>query len=432
MTLLLAMLIRRVGLRRLVCSLGICGAAGVVGLVPTGELSLRAEGEGVVQIGASGEEMPSQPITGGAAPIQTVANLEDSVEPTAGPARNSEGAAVVHTHDPRVGPPGIPGCPPGGVPVIVGGPGVVAWDPMHYPDEYLCDGGDRGHPFHYEGRDLAGLETEDTIAESYDEQGKRHVVPSSRVCIYAPRFAAVRTISGSVVSQRVYQPAGAHDGIRSGGLGTHLAIEQEVQRDKLQDVRMRSRASMSEANLRDGGLLQSQQPVGHQNLQSPYQNLAFVTEGTFRQSDAAVLAYGVQAAGVWTRDQNPVVVAHDLRGHELKALFDPKEFVGVEDMRTPGELRVVKLADRDSAMPGDVVTFTLRVDNLGQRDILNVRIIDNLTPRLEYIAGSADSELAGGLDIADNGEGSSMLTFRLDEPLKGETGGAITFKCRVR
>ncbi len=126
------------------------------------------------------------------------------------------------------------------------------------------------------------------------------------------------------------------------------------------------------------------------------------------------------------------MVGRNQRGMEVEVEFNVHEFVGTEDRRTAPLLRVVKLADRETARPGDVIKFTLRFDNLGQRELFEVRIIDNLTPRLEYIAGSATCELAGGLDIVPNGEGSSVLTFRLDEPLNGETGGVITFECRVR
>lgn len=333
---------------------------------------------------------------------------------------------------------GHPGCPcgmghpPGGCPIIVHGPGVVAWDPTHYPDEYLCDGGDRGYPFHYEGYHLGGLETEDTIADCYDERGRRITVPSSRVCIYAPRFGALRTISTALVDQKSEKAAGALEGARLAGINTHLGIIEETQRDRLQQFDMRSRPSGVNVEAIGSGLQQTVVAHADQSLAAIHQKIVFITDGLFRQVDLPILEYGVQCAGVWTRDQYPILAGHDARGAQVQVEFNAHEFVGTEDRRKPGQLRIVKLADAETARPGDVVTFTIRFDNLGQRDLYGVRIIDNLTPRLEFIEGSVQCDRAGSLDVQPNGEGSSILTFTFDDALQGESGGVLTFQCRVR
>jgi len=107
--------------------------------------------------------------------------------------------------------------------------------------------------------------------------------------------------------------------------------------------------------------------------------------------------------------------------------------VGLEEEELPdGELRIVKLADKKIAQPGDVITFTIRYDNLGGRPLHHIRIIDNLTPRLVYIDQSADSDRDGRLVVEDNEEGSLVLKFEIAEPLPGKTGGVVTFKARVR
>ena len=65
-----------------------------------------------------------------------------------------------------------------------------------FPDEYLLDGGDRGMKIHYADGARMGIETEDTVAEYRDHKGQPHTRESNPVAVYAPRFAAVRTISG--------------------------------------------------------------------------------------------------------------------------------------------------------------------------------------------------------------------------------------------
>ncbi|MCA9052299.1 MAG: DUF11 domain-containing protein [Planctomycetaceae bacterium] len=387
--------------------------------------------QGFVRVAAAPENTPPK-----RGPIQQVAFEQEFSE--AQSALVDDSLVTTYPHSPRVGEPCGFGCPcpscnpEGSYAVIVNGPGVVAWDPTHYPDEYLCDGGDRAYPFHYEGRNVGGLDTEDTIGEAVDITGKQHVVASSKVCVYAPRFGSLRSLSGTTLTRDVQQATGAHDGMRLAGIGTRLGIDEQTQRDQLLQFDMRSRASGIEAKSRDSSFAQGNGARLHQNQSAVYQNLTFVREGQFQQTDLAILSYGVQAAGNWTRDEYPILSAHDVHGHELEVEFNAHEFVASEDRRTPGLLRVVKLADKETARPGDLLTFTIRFDNLGQTPLSNVRITDNLTPRLEYVAGSADCKLPGGLSIEPNGEGSSILAFTLDEPLAGESGDVITFQCRVR
>ena len=62
-------------------------------------------------------------------------------------------------------------------------------------DEYLCDGGDFGLPAAVRADwTVDGLEQEDAIAHYDTLDGRVVVTPSNRVCVYAPRFAAVRRV----------------------------------------------------------------------------------------------------------------------------------------------------------------------------------------------------------------------------------------------
>ncbi len=339
---------------------------------------------------------------------------------------------ISYQHDARIPMANESSMADGGCPVMTTECGVVPCDPTNYPDEYLCDGGDRGYPFHYESSERAGLETEDTIAEYFDAQGKKHAKPSSRVCIYAPKFAAVRSMSSSLVAEDLAYAAGTHHGIRSAGIETHLELAEDAQRTVLDRIDRRSRASGVEAQAFNADLTQRQGLAAHQDLFAAYQNTLFVTTGRFRQADAAILAYAAQAAGMWTRDRNPQIYANDERGMEYRALFQANETIGIEESDRPGDLRIVKLADKQVAMPGDRIKFTIRFDNVGGQELYGVKIIDNLTPRLRYVDRSADSDHEGQLNIDDNGEGSEILEFVLDQPLRGGTGGVITFECEVR
>ena len=69
---------------------------------------------------------------------------------------------------------------------------------------------------------------------------------------------------------------------------------------------------------------------------------------------------------------------------------------------------------------------------MGDRSLFNVQVIDNLTPRLEFIEGSATSNRDGRLVVEDNQEGSLILKWEISEELEGRSNGVVTFKARVR
>jgi uncharacterized repeat protein (TIGR01451 family) len=110
----------------------------------------------------------------------------------------------------------------------------------------------------------------------------------------------------------------------------------------------------------------------------------------------------------------------------------PSEIVGIDDHRKPGRIEIVKLADRQTAQPGETVTFRIEFENVGDLPLTEVSIIDNLTPRLGYIPDSGVSSRPAVFGIADNGEGSVILSWKLNEALPGKSKGWVTFKAKVR
>jgi uncharacterized repeat protein (TIGR01451 family) len=106
--------------------------------------------------------------------------------------------------------------------------------------------------------------------------------------------------------------------------------------------------------------------------------------------------------------------------------------VGRKPLGKPGDLCLFKTADKKVAAPGEIVTFTIRYENTGDLPLQNVVIMDNLTPRLEYVDDSATSDRNGRLVTDENGEGSLILRWELDEPLPGRTRGVVGFQARVK
>ena len=314
--------------------------------------------------------------------------------------------------------------------------GLTAASPTlaeQFPDEYLFDGGDRAYPVHYDGDQMVGIETEDTVAEYRDHHGDRKVKASNRVAVYSPRFAAVRTFTGLSEGVNVQRPISNVDQIQGAAMRQKIGGKTGVQRDRVQGVRMRSRASgiLSQTTRRDVSAAKAISQ--HVKLINLFEGTQFLHDGKFRSSEMAQLHRGMNAAAIWTRELNPVLMANLSAAQEVYAQFKVAELVGIEEgHKKPGRLRLVKLADKEVAKPGDVITFTVRFDNLGDRELQHVRLIDNLTPRLEYVDDSATSDLPGSINVDDNGEGSHILRFELDNPLAGNSGGVISFQAKLR
>lgn len=324
-------------------------------------------------------------------------------------------------------------CPPNGCPPTTG---IVCSTARPFPeyvsDEYICDGGDKGLPVHYNGTQRMGLDTEDTVAEFMDHNGEQHVKASNRTCVYAPRFASVRTSTGAQLDFNIDKALGHQDQAAVVGFDTMQSLDEKVQRDEAVGIQMRERSSGIEGNAYDGLLAKAVSAKKHVKLIGASEDFQFFRDGMFTNVNPAVIGVMIDAAFDWTGDRGVRIMAVDLNGQEVNGRFTAQDFTGIEDRRTPGDLRIVKVADRNLAKPGDIVTFTIRFDNIGDRELLGVRVLDNLSPRLEFIEGTVDSDLDGKLTVEDNTAGGQLLIFDFEQGLAGQSGGYVSFQTRVR
>jgi len=279
-----------------------------------------------------------------------------------------------------------------------------------------------------------GLDTEDTVAEFTDHTGKNRTKASNKVCVYAPRFSSVRTVSQPHEGLNLNRVVNTNTSSGINGLHNQAKLNHHVKRDSTGKIHVRSRASGFENELLSDNVSQSDGLAVHDKLINVFQDLNFVRFGTANQADLAKLNQGIQAGLTWTRQESPVIAAKT--DSALEGVYEAHvaTIVGVDDEKSaePGKLRVVKLADKSVAQSGDVIEFTLRYDNLGPNPVHEVRIVDNLTPRLAYIEGSATSDRPAELQVEDNSEGSVVLTWEFTESLTPKSGGVITFKATVR
>jgi uncharacterized repeat protein (TIGR01451 family) len=299
-------------------------------------------------------------------------------------------------------------------------------------DEYLCDGGDLNHDVNVK-RDwtVVGLDQQDTVAHFDTLDGQRLVAASNCVCVYAPRFAAIRQVSTPVIYEGHERMAGVEKPVRvnvheeTRGPKTALQPEQLVAQVGLDQVqRFRERTQ---------GLLVDQATRLELAAEAflPREELLFIQRGEFDASEKPRLAQKVAAAQTWTIEQAPQVLIDGKAAVEARGTSTPQVTYTYETFGKPC-LRLCKIADKSEAKPGEIVTFTLRFDNLGEQAIGNVTIIDNLVPRLEYVAGSAQSSIKAAFSTQELPGESLVLRWEVEEPLPVNAGGVVRFQARVR
>lgn len=307
-----------------------------------------------------------------------------------------------------------------------------AASPALFPDEYLFDGGDRAYPVTRNAYEFTGLETEDTIAEFQDDTGRTKIKKSNRVAIYAPRFGSVVMVSGPNSDTMVDKVHGHV--VAQGGVNLRNRTATGTQAQNLDTGRMqtRSRANGVGTDLATGSLNRGQGRAVGISVMNTHESRARLQNGQFEDNLKLTQLQGMQFAELWTRKENPIIQGYAVSASQSKTLQVQADYTGIEDNGKRGDLKLVKTADKGVAEIGDIVTFTITYENRGDKPLTKVAIIDNLTPRLEYIAESTTTDRPGKVESEDNGEGSVVLRFVLDEALPGRTKGSVTFQARVR
>ncbi|MEX2188806.1 MAG: hypothetical protein WD875_18500 [Pirellulales bacterium] len=316
------------------------------------------------------------------------------------------------------------GCQPGFTPPGIAGP----WP----RSEYLCDGGDR-LPSVKVGSDwrVHGLDGEDTIVHYDTIGGGTQVEAANKVCMYAPRFGAVRQVTNFDQFANIEQPGRVHLPVEAGAAVELVPPSTTLQ----QDVPVADVAVKQLTTIRD----QDPLAIAIRDIKASefakgflaFEDFQIIRWGQFDNSEKARLAERVDAAVAWTAD---VAVQVVIDGHEAQVVNGDQKAQATFQVDAPakGKLRVVKVASACDAKPGETVDFTIRFDNVGESDIGNVTVVDNLITRLEFVPGSNQSNLAADFFTQPNDLGSVVVRWEIKEPIKPGHGGIVRFKCKVR
>lgn len=331
-------------------------------------------------------------------------------------------------------------CPP--LAPIVAGDGSPYWNVQ----EYLYDGGDREPAVQVtEDWEVRGLNSQDTIAHYETIDGKLCVTATNRVPIYAPRFGAIRKVAAPVLAaravgaERVLEPTGP--------------VVQKS-RDLAGDVTLPT-GPKKQANVKlIDGLRDRTRGVGTEgvmplvNLSNPqvvFQHLEGLGTAVQYEDLEARLAESMLNARTWINDESIAIMMGEVQAVQVRDAKQPQDVTVYETEPGKCTLRICKAASHSAASPGDIISFSIRFDNIGDKPIGNLVILDSLTTRLEYIDGSqqcilslakqgeADAETAAvRFSTSENEAGSTVLRWEADLPLASGDSGVISFRCRVR
>jgi len=343
----------------------------------------------------------------------------------------------------------MPGYPPGAPsrPMHLAGPDYNAplpyqprgpWAPpgigQPWPkDEYLRDGGDRHVPAAV-GRQWRayGVDPEDTVAHFDTLDGRTLVEPSNRVQIYAPRFGAVRQVSGLVASHNTNKAGGVYQPEQLAGPSRLTIVDASTQHQ--QPIGEAGVRLIAENRTDEGGGVVStaDKARGFDNRFKPYENLEVIRRGVMEASEMAWLARGAEAALAWTDNQAVVIMLDQQKATAEVQVEQAQSVFTIGEPPGNPKLRVIKVASEQFANPGDELSFTIRFDNIGNQVIGNVTVIDNLTTRLELIEDSAQCSLDARIVTEPSESGSVIVRCEVTDPIEPGEGGILRFRCRVR
>ncbi|MGI6401564.1 MAG: hypothetical protein ACOX0A_05560 [Thermoguttaceae bacterium] len=302
----------------------------------------------------------------------------------------------------------------------------------HY-DEYVLSGGDAAAPvISREDWSVDNLDTEDSVAHFDTIDGRILTEPSNRLFLYSPRFGAVRQVVGPIEGdyREAIEIANVHEG----------AIEG----DRIQGVDVRSnemKALGANSVLQPQGaettvgVTMSTGLLGAMEADAQIRLGAMLTSESvdnLSSADASLMLDGAIAAQGWSGEQS-VAVSTELVNAFSNAYIDGAATVyQIKDDTKTSKLRVIKIANKEAAKPGEFVEFTLRFENIGDQPIGNVTILDNLSARLRYVDGTAQSSVEADFLADLNEKGSLILRWEITEPLYPKEFGVVRFICKVQ
>jgi uncharacterized repeat protein (TIGR01451 family) len=327
--------------------------------------------------------------------------------------------------------------------------GVPVYDPVLGPkcpeEECLHDGGDGGPKAGFNAADkLAGVDPADSVAEYRDSQGRHRIAVSNRVCICVPRYGIIRAECPLAENAAAIGPGDTQGTKGQDMLKSRTPSLLSKQTDQLAAMKGRGRASVMRGGEGLSQILQMKVLSASEIVLGPEALIGSKQAATLTEKQRAELKRQIEFARELAQEVNvgiqEQITATSVVGrvdalHIVEARAEARDFTCLcdEAPHAPDQpLTLCKWADRQAAQVGDVVTFTLKYSNLGGQPIADVAVADSLTTRLEYVAGSAQSDRNAVFTIQNNEVGSALLRWEVSGRLMPGQSGVVRFQAKIR
>jgi uncharacterized repeat protein (TIGR01451 family) len=303
-------------------------------------------------------------------------------------------------------------------------------------DEYLCDGGDQGDPAGVAGDgNLRGIDPRDAVMRfdiGLDDRRQARVLPTNRVCVYAPRFAEVRVSLATNEAVEVHGAALNRKLDKFAQADSRAYARRLVQKQAPELTRDRQRPQDMNAKVAAGETSRLQETESYHNTQQ-------ARVGSQRQPaelarsrmKPAQFKERLRLDGIKTAE-SPVMtgIAEGLSENVMS--WQPHVMTGVETPPNRPGMAIIKRVSALEAEPGDTLTFTITYRNMGNTPIRSAAIVDSLLPRLEYVKGSAKGPRGTAFGAAENRVGSTELKWELPGVIPPGASGEVSFQAVVR
>ena len=299
--------------------------------------------------------------------------------------------------------------------------------------EYVVTGGDsKGEMYSREDWSVENLDKEDSVAHFDTIDGRILSEPTNRLFLYSPRFGAARQVVGPISGESRVMLESAN------------TTAQPVQKEGVQAVDARTAETKPLGASQNAGVASAESlaapTIGTSRVMLMEANAqlrlhALLTSATvddLATSDASLMLEGALAAQGWSGEQKVAVALDTVNAFSNTYLDGASTIYSVKDDTKTSKLRVIKIANKDAARPGELVEFTLRFENIGDEPIGNVTILDNLSARLAYVDNTAKSSVPAEFLAELNEQGSLNLRWEITEPLEPKEFGVVRFICKVR
>ncbi len=303
-------------------------------------------------------------------------------------------------------------------------------------DEYLCDGGDTGEPAGVgAGGNMRGIDPRDAVMRfdvGLNSASQPRVLPTNRVCVYAPRFAEVHVSTGTNQAIEVH---GANLNRRTESFElaeSRMYARRLVQNQSPELTRVRRRAQGFAARVVAGEDSNTRNLDMYHNVQQVKVDSQRQDVQLTRTRTKAMLARDrIRLDGI--KSVESTVMTGKVEGPAQEVMsWQPHEMNGVETPPKRPGVAIIKRVSVLEAKPGDTVTFTITYRNMGNTPIHSAQIVDSLLPRLEYVRGSARGPHGTSFTAEENRASSEELKWVLPGVIPPGGSGSVSFQAVVR